>query len=82
MGTQLPPKKDSFRQFSAHVPCGQTSGMIKIPLGIEVGLGPGDFVLDGYQTPPPTTKMGGQPRPLFGPCLLWRNGYMDQYATL
>ena len=26
---------------------------IKIPLGTEVGLGPGDFVLDGDPAPPP-----------------------------
>jgi len=27
--------------------CGQTVGWIKMPLGMEVGLGPGDIVLDG-----------------------------------
>ena len=26
--------------------CGQTVGWIKMPLGMEVGLGPGDIVLD------------------------------------
>jgi len=26
--------------------CGQTVGWIKMPLGTEVGLGPGDIVLD------------------------------------
>ena len=26
---------------------------IKMPLGMEVGLGPGDFVLDGDPAPPP-----------------------------
>jgi len=31
--------------------CGQTAGWIKMPLGREVGLGPGDIVLDGYQAP-------------------------------
>ena len=34
-------------QFSAHFCCGQTVGCIKMPLGMEVGLSPGDFVLDG-----------------------------------
>jgi len=29
------------------VHCGQTVGWIKIPLGMEVGLGPGQIVLDG-----------------------------------
>jgi len=27
--------------------CGQTAGWTKMPLGINVGLGPGEFVLDG-----------------------------------
>jgi len=27
--------------------CGQTVGWIKMPLGMEVGLGPGHIVLDG-----------------------------------
>ena len=38
-------------QFSAHVCCGQMAGWIKIPLGAEVGLGPGDIVLDGDPAP-------------------------------
>ena len=31
----------------ALVYCGQTVGWIKMPLGMEVGLGPGHIVLDG-----------------------------------
>jgi len=31
--------------------CGQTVGWITMPLGTEVGLGPGDIVLDGVPTP-------------------------------
>jgi len=43
-------------------------------LGVEVDLGPDDIVLDGAQLPP---KKG--PRlPIFGPCLLWRNGCPSQ----
>jgi len=51
MGTQLPfpPKK----QFSAHVYCGQTAGCTRIRFGTEVGLSPGDIVLDGDPAPPP-----------------------------
>ena len=49
MGTQLPPKEGAQPQFSTHVRCGQMAGWIKIPLGMEVGLGPGDFVWDGTQ---------------------------------
>jgi len=38
-------------QFSAHVYCGQTAAYIKMPLGMEVSLSPGDFVLDGNPVP-------------------------------
>ena len=34
-------------QFSAHFYCGQMTGCIKVPLGTDVGLIPGDFALDG-----------------------------------
>jgi len=51
--------------------CGQTVGWIRMPLGMEVGLGPGHVVLDGDPAPP-----------ISGPCLLWPNGWMDQDATL
>jgi len=37
-----------------------------MPLGTEIGLGPGDFVLEP---------------PIFDPCLLWPNGWMDQDGT-
>jgi len=47
------PQGDRAPQFSTHVRCGHTAGWIKVPLGMEVGLGPGDFVLDGDQPPPP-----------------------------
>ena len=39
----------SFAQpqiFSSHICCGQMAAWINMPLGMEVGLGPGDFVLD------------------------------------
>ena len=42
--------------------CGKTVGWIKIKLVTEVGLGPGDIVLDGTQFPPPK---GAQQPPLF-----------------
>ena len=41
------PKKRPDPQFLADVYCGQTAGCIKMPLGMEVGLGPGHIVLDG-----------------------------------
>jgi len=36
--------------------CGQTDGEIKLPLGTEAGLGPGDIVLD--VNPAITTERG------------------------
>ena len=36
---------------SPHICCGQMAVWIKMPLGVKVGLGPGDFVLDGTQLP-------------------------------
>ena len=66
------------RQFSAHFYCGQTAGCIKMPLGMEVGLIPGDFVLNEDPAAPP--KKEAEP-PVFDPCLLWPNGWMDQDGT-
>jgi len=70
--------------------CGQTVGWIRMPLGTEVGLGPG-IVLDGDPAAP---WKGAQQSPHFrglwqqawvrikcGPCLLWPNGWIDQDAT-
>jgi len=34
-------------QFSTHLYCGRRARCIKMPFGMEVGLSPGDFVLDG-----------------------------------
>ena len=62
MGTQLPlPKKHTqlSPQLLAHICCGQTAAWIKMPLGLEVGLSPGDFVLD--VEPVPLPKKGGAP---------------------
>ena len=55
---QLPP------QFLAHVYCGQTAGWIKMPLGTEVNLGPGDIVLDGVAAPPPKRGTAPSFRPM------------------
>jgi len=49
MGIKLPlPKKGGGApKFLAHFYCGQTAGWIKMVLGMEIGLSPGDFVLNG-----------------------------------
>jgi len=65
-------------QFSTHFYCGQTAGCIKMPFGMDVGLSPVNSVLDG--DPVPLYKKGAEPQ-IFGPCLLWLNGWMDQDAT-
>ena len=49
-----------------------------MPLGMEVGLGLGDFVLDVDAALPP--QKGGE-APYFRPCLLWPNGWIDQDGT-
>jgi len=50
------------------------AGWIKVPLGAEVDLGPGDIVLDG--DPAPSPKKGAQ-HPQFLADVLWPNGWMD-----
>jgi len=67
-----PKRERSPLNFSAHVHCGQTAGWIKMILGTEVGLSSGDFVLHGDQAPSPN---------VFGPFLLWPNGWMHEDAT-
>jgi len=46
----------------------QTAGWMKRPLGTEVDLGPGRFVLHGF---PAIRERGTTAPPLFGPCVLW-----------
>jgi len=41
--------------------CDQTVGLIKIPLGTEIGLSPGDIVLDGDWTQLPPMERGTAP---------------------
>ena len=44
-GHSLPPI------FGQCLCCSQTAGWTKTPLGTEIGLGPGDFVIDGDPAP-------------------------------
>jgi len=50
-GPSSPPLKGHSPQFSANVRCGHTAGWTKMPLGMEVGLGPGDCVRWGHSYP-------------------------------
>ena len=79
MGTQLslPKGAQPPAQFGAHICCGQMAAWIKMSLGMELGLGPGDFMLDGKLAPPPQRG----PQKKFPPCLLWPNGCMDEAGT-
>jgi len=68
-GPSSPPLNRHSPQFSAIGRCGQTAGWTKMPLGMEVGLGPGDVVFDGDPANP--EKWYTHPHPIFGPCLWW-----------
>jgi len=60
-GTQLPlSQRGTALQFSAHICCGQMAAWIKMALGVEAGVGPGHFVLDG--DPAPSPKRGRSPQ--------------------
>ena len=68
VGTPLPAAKRGRSppaKFSAHFYCGQTAGCIKMPLSMEIGLSPSDFVLDGDPAPPLLQK--GRSPPIFRP---------------
>jgi len=62
-----PPPKGHSHQFSAHICCGQIAGWIKMTLGMEVGLGPGDCVRWGPSSPPQTGIRFRVPLPNFRP---------------
>jgi len=49
-----------------------------MPLGTEVGLNLCHIVLDGDPAPPPQKVHSFN---IFGPCLLWPNGWIDQDTT-
>jgi len=52
------PKKGRSPQFSARVYCSQTAAWFRMPLGMEVGLGLRDIVLDGAPASPPLKGHG------------------------
>ena len=65
IGTQLPPEKGhTLHPIFGHCLLWPMAGWTKMPLGMEVGLGPGDFVFDGDPVPP---KIRAQPRPNYWP---------------
>jgi len=80
MGTQLPPpkKRGTASQFSACVHCGQTAGWMKMLLGRQEGLDPGDNVRWGPSSSP---HKGWHRSPQFSAHVLWPNGRMIQDAS-
>ena len=78
-GPRSPPKGGHrYHPIFGPCPLWPMAGWIKMPLGMEVGLGPGHIVLEGTQLPLP--KKETEP-PIFGPFLLWPNGCMYQDIT-
>jgi len=75
MGAEPPPHQI---KLLAHVYGGQTAGLDKMALCMEMGLGPGHILVNG--DPAPSPQKGGR-APIFSPRLLWPNGCMDQDAT-
>ena len=75
--SSLPPKGAPQPHFSAHVYCGRTAGWIRVPLGTEVGLNPGDVVLDC--DPAPHVRGLSSLPPLFGPLC---SGMVAHISTL
>jgi len=57
-GSSYPSPKGHSPQFSAHICRGQMAAWIKMPLGMELGLGPGDL----YRDPAPLPKNGRSPK--------------------
>jgi len=81
MGSLLPPpKREQSPKFSAHLYSGQTAGCIKMPLGTEVGLGLRGIVFD-VETQLLPEKRAHPIHPIFGPCLLFPNGWMGEDAA-
>jgi len=79
-GDPAPFPKGAHPQFSAHICCGQMAGWIQMPLGTEVGIGPCRRLCVRCGLSSPLPKKEAEP-PIFGPYLLWPNGWMDKDAT-
>jgi len=60
-----PHAKGHRHQFLVHICCGQMAGCIKMPVGMEVSLGPGAFVFDGDPAHPCKRAEPPNFRPMF-----------------
>jgi len=48
---------------------------------MDVGVGSAQATLCSMGTKLPPEKIAHSPHPIFGPCLLWPNSWMDEHAT-
>jgi len=58
-----PFQKGAWLSIFGHVRSRQTAGCMKMPLGLEVGPGPGDILFDGDLAPPPQKGEHSSPPP-------------------
>jgi len=72
-----PLQRGTVPRFLAHVCCGQTAGWIQMPLGTQVGLCPGDIVLDGG----PRSRLKKCTPPTFLPMSIVAKQWIDQDAS-
>ena len=76
MGNPAPlPQRGTAPQFSAHICCGHMTGWIKMPGRPQ----PKRHCVRSRPSCPSPKR--GQSPPMFGPCLLWPNSWIDQDAT-
>jgi len=73
-GGRLSPLREFWPMYR-----GQTAAWIKMPLGTGVGIGTGHIVLHG--NPARHSKKEHNSPQIFGPYLLWPNGWMNQDAA-
>ena len=74
-----PLKEHNHPQISANVRCSQTAGWTKMPLDMEVGLGPGHIVLDATQLP---ASKRGTTAPNFRPMSIMAVGQTAEWIKM
>jgi len=83
-GNPAPPAKKGAQQpfFGPCLLCpNQTAVWTKMPVGVEVGLGPAWLYCVTCGPSTLEVHSHNSPQPIFGPCLLWPKGWMHQDAT-
>jgi len=80
-GPSSPSPKGAQPPIFGQCPLCPNGWMTKMPLGLEVGLHPGDYVFGATFGATTFRKKSTPTRKMFGPCLLWPNGWMDEDAA-